>query len=220
MYIQEEELREKLSNKVDSDSTSMLTNGNYNSHLLDREKFLNTLLKITSSKLSSKDPVLGKSFDWLRSEIIQKLNNNESRSDEIKNENKDFYSLLAWLDECTKIKFDNDENKRRKLKSIFQNKLNWIPLSSVKKYLQNAQDDSHYEFINMSEEAINNIEEPTFDIFRLEDEVGSDNTLSTVSCYIFHSMGFYSLIDYNKFDSFIQAITKGYSRENAYHNVN
>jgi hypothetical protein len=221
LYIQEEELRDKLTDKSNKDD-SLIKNGTSNANLLDREKFFNILLRISSSKLNSKDPVLGKCFDWIKTEITkQKTQNYENmKSNEIKQENQNFYNLIAWLEENTKIKFDNDEMKRKKLKNTLQNKLDWIPLTSVKRYLQNAQDDSsQYEFINMSEEAIRDIEGPTFDIFKLEDEVGAENTLSTVSCYIFHSMGFYSLIDYNKFDSFIQAITRGYSRTNSYHNV-
>jgi hypothetical protein len=219
MYIQEEELRSKLSEKDNKSESPLISNGIHNSYLLDKEKFLNIFLKISSSKLGTKDPVLGKCFDWLRTEIQKTDRNDNNKFNDIKQENQDLYKLISWIEENTKIKFDFDEQKRKKLKSAFNHKLNWIPLSSVKKYIQNAQDDSQYEFINMSEESINNIEEPTFDIFRLESEVGAENTLSTVSCYIFHSMGFYSLIDYSKFDSFIQAITRGYNRENAYHNV-
>jgi hypothetical protein len=77
---------------------------------------------------------------------------------------------------------------------------------------------SESKYLNFSEECITSIEDPSFDIFKLEKEVGEENTLSTVSCYIFSSMGFYSLIKYDKFEVFIQQVAKGYKRENKYHN--
>ena len=76
------------------------------------------------------------------------------------------------------------------------------------------------KFISFSEEVISKIEDPTFDIFKLESEVGEENTLSTVSCYVFTTMGFYSIIKYENFDFFIQKIAQGYQRSNPFHNVN
>ena len=72
-------------------------------------------------------------------------------------------------------------------------------------------------YLDFSEECISTIELPNFNIFKLEKEVGSENTLSTVSCYVFISLGLYSIIEYNSFEKFLQEITKGYSRKNSYH---
>lgn len=101
-----------------------------------------------------------------------------------------------------------------------------IPLTIVKDFLgsdsliegiksEYSKDDINY--INCSDESISSIESPEFNIFKLKSEVGKENILSTVSCYIFASTGLYSKIRYDKFESFINAIAKGYRRENPYH---
>ena len=68
LYVQEEELREKLSEKNNfGDDSLLLTNGtnyNNNNYILDKEKFLNILYKITTQKLKVKDPILSKCYEW------------------------------------------------------------------------------------------------------------------------------------------------------------
>ena len=78
--------------------------------------------------------------------------------------------------------------------------------------------DNDTKYINFSEECISSIEDPSFNIHKLEEAVGQENTLSTVSCYIFISLGLYSMINYSYFENFIAEITKGYYRSNPYHN--
>ncbi len=100
-----------------------------------------------------------------------------------------------------------------------------IPLSVVKDYLDSPFNNSFKQghpwgdinFINCSDESISLIDSPQFNIFKLESEVGQENILSTLSCYIFASTGLYSKIKYDKFESFINAIAKAYRRENPYH---
>ena len=71
--------------------------------------------------------------------------------------------------------------------------------------------------VSFSDESISKIETPLFNIFKLENEVGPENTLSVISCYLFTTYGLYSLIKYEKFEKFIQSVTKGYNRANPYH---
>lgn len=73
-------------------------------------------------------------------------------------------------------------------------------------------------FVQFSEEVLQTIDKPSFNIFALEEETGSDNTLSVLSSYIFLSHGMYSIISQTKSDLFIRYITKGYDRTNYYHN--
>jgi hypothetical protein len=142
--------------------------------------------------------------------------------DEIKRENKDYQTILSWLEEYSTIKINvADDLAKVKLNSIRTTET--ISLSAVKTFLSKEKskylDTFRTDTISFSESCIITIEEPTFDIFKIENEVGKENTLSTISCYIFTSMGLYSLIQYEKFENFIQAITKGYSRANPYHHV-
>jgi hypothetical protein len=140
--------------------------------------------------------------------------------EQLKKENQDFQTILQWLEEYSTIKINDNDIAKVKIKGRFETP---IPLTALKTFLENPRDKDmqtfRSDYISFSETSIITIEEPTFDIFKLEKEVGMENTLSTVSFYIFASMGFYSLIQYEKFEYFIKEITKGYLRENPYHHV-
>ena len=75
-----------------------------------------------------------------------------------------------------------------------------------------------YSRISLSADVVSHIERSDFNIFLLENSVGQDNTLAFVSCYIFTTHNFYSIIHYHKFENFIRAVTHGYTRSNPYHN--
>ena len=65
---------------------------------------------------------------------------------------------------------------------------------------------SNGSFIVYSESSASAIEEPSFNIFELNDVGGRDNTLSTITCYIFITHGLYSFVNYEKFENFIYVI--------------
>ena len=77
---------------------------------------------------------------------------------------------------------------------------------------------SSYPRISLSNNVISRIEQSDFNIFHLDNAIGKDNTLAFISCYIFTTYNFYSIIHYHKFENFIRAITHGYIRSNPYHN--
>ncbi len=62
-------------------------------------------------------------------------------------------------------------------------------------------------------------ESDSFNIFEFEKNIGKENILPSISIYV---LNFYELFDelipYNKFEHFAYEITKGYHRENPYHN--
>jgi hypothetical protein len=57
-----------------------------------------------------------------------------------------------------------------------------------------------------------------FNIFHFDSFVMRENTLSTISSYIFMNSGLFTLINHKYFDNFIENIMKGYGRKNPYHN--
>jgi hypothetical protein len=163
----------------------------------------------------------------LKKEIYNVFKKTEEVSSEnieqIKRENKDYQTILSWLEEYSTIKLNKVDNLAKvKLRDNIR-ATESIPLTAVKSFLgkdnKNESETFRPEILSFSESCIASIETSIFDIFKLEDEVGQENTLSTVSCYIFTTMGLYSLIQYEKFENFIHAITKGYSRNNPYHHV-
>jgi hypothetical protein len=139
------------------------------------------------------------------------------------------HTFISWLEEFSTIEFKTREvgEAKKKLKSSLSNPESLkISLSAVKDYLatedvvDDSIDDSEREikYINCSEATISSIDSDYFNIFKLESEVGEENILSTISCFIFATTGLYSKIRYDRFECFIQAVAKGYKRENPYHN--
>lgn len=134
--------------------------------------------------------------------------------DILKKENKDMATVLDWLEEYSTLKTSKLDAKEQN--KNFNSKLS-SRLEQPEEYKVSLISEDN--FIIISDEMISQIEESNFNIFELEKEVGEENILSTISCYVFSSMGFYSFIDYSKFENFVHKITKGYDRKNPYHNV-
>jgi hypothetical protein len=149
----------------------------------------------------------------------------------MKKENSDMQTVFLWLQEYSHLntkqkdgfsKAKVSESSEKEAVARIHNSLS----VSVSRKLTLVDGDEELfikkdetRFLSYPEDAINTIEEPYFDIFRLEKEVGSENILSTISCYIFANQGYYSLIKYEKFEAFINEIAKGYIRSNPYHTV-
>lgn len=198
--------------------------------LFDKSYFILKILKTCINKLKGSDQkYLAKGLEFVTFEIHDSLllksdDKTLQKLEKIKHGNKEMEAIFSWLEEYSTIKQKQKEDidtviqKKYESNSLITDKsLDFtFSLDSPRGKLHKPTGSSLLDF---SEECIITIEEPTFDIFKLEGEVGKDNTLSTVSCYIFISLGLYSVINYNNFENFLQQITKGYTRANPYHNV-
>jgi len=192
-----------------------------NSFLFDRTQLIMKLLIICREKLSNaNEDVLARGLQWLSKEIQESIlfktdDTLIKQLDDFKKENKDYHTVFSWLEEYSPL------NIPKKMQSEnFQLKLS----SEPDDFELDSEDhvnalNKKINYINFSEESIKTVDQPTFDIFKLEKEVGSENILSTISCYIFNTMGFYSFIKYDRFEAFIQEIAKGYRRDIPYHTV-
>ncbi len=140
-------------------------------------------------------------------------------------QNKDLQTIFSWLEEYSTLEFKHKDKtiaKNRLRGSLSRpEELHNIPF--VKNYLENDEDNDkklhteHINIIHCSDESIASIESPAFNIFNLQSEVGEENILSTISSYIFASTGLFSKIKYEKFESFINEVAKGYKKDNPYH---
>jgi hypothetical protein len=187
-------------------------------------------LKTSITKLKENNQAyLAKGLEWVTFEIHDSVllktdDLMQQKMEKMKKGNQEMESIFNWLEEYSTIK----QKQRTDIDTVIQKKYNsnsivteksldfTFSLESPRNNQKKLQGSTLLDF---SEECIITIEEPTFDIFKLESEVGKENTLSTVSCYIFISLGLYSIINYSNFENFLQEITKGYSRSNPYHNV-
>lgn len=226
----------KFYKETESNNNSRMKNNLNNnckkvySLLFERSQLILQLLNMCKQKLSLMgENFLVKGINWITNEISDSLLFKEddysmSKIEELKKENVDMKCLFAWLEEFSTIKLNSIG--KEKLPEINHKKGLTIKdlkhlLTHKNSNLMNGNSNNPIEklanFISFSEESIAKIETPSFNIFKLEEEVGAENTLSVISCYLFTINGLYSLIRYDKFEKFIQAITKGYNRNNPYH---
>ena len=162
------------------------------------------------------------------------------KMDKLKNENNDMKYVVSWLEEFSTIKQKNIITKqlnqlptsflKRKsvndlgdIKNILEKELKYSnKINNTKKLIPLFNNPNNISidrnFIIFNEKLINNIENENFNIFELDKEVGRDQTLGIICFYIFNSFGMYNLIRYPYFENFIIKISKGYIRENPYHN--
>ena len=197
--------------------------------LYDRTKFILKILKFSSDKLIlKKESLLAKCLKWLTKEVEDSIlfksdQNTIKNLEELKKENSDLHLIFSWLEEYSTIKIKRNENfenlKKNLLKSV---DVDVIPLNLQKVIFENEKNlinKQSENLLNFSQINFKNIETENFNIFQFESEVLKQNTLSTISCYIFSSLGYYSLVNYEKFENFICTIASGYDRTNPYHNV-
>lgn len=189
---------------------------NFNELSMDKNKIKSVILRLLKSKV--KEPYMISALSWLETELEEEK--------KIKNENEELKKALLWIDKNCTLKLNNSNQDF--INSNYNRKGQELSISQIKNHLNRQNKigkdslnkiNKPEQFITFSEDTISKIETQEFNIFQLEKEVGQENTLSVVSCYIFTNYGLYSIINYNKFEKFVQEITKGYIRENPYHNV-
>ncbi|MCQ2819733.1 MAG: hypothetical protein MJ252_20910 [archaeon] len=205
---------------------------------INKDKFIKLLFKIIKGKFKQNgEEGMIPFINWLENE---KKSEGDKYQRTLSQENEQLKKYLKWIEDNCVLKFKttgyfnksyitNGNYKNQNLtikdvKKIIQSKENMSPTQNgpIAIYNNNIIKNNQsgpIQLIKISEEAINNFETPDFDIFKLEKEVGPENTLTVVGCYIFSAYGLYSIIDYKKFEKYFQIITRGYIRENPYHNV-
>ena len=117
---------------------------------------------------------------------------------------------LNWLEQESKSEIPSNLLNLEKL-----SKTNKISLNNIKdkKYISTK----YYKIPNLPDNIISIIESENFNIFNLEEKIGSENTLPVIGSYILKKYNLLSKINYEKFETFIEEIRKGYNRENPYH---
>ena len=152
--------------------------------------------------------------------------------DKLKEGNNEIQNIICWLEEFSNNTITKDIYTKHKNKSEHDLKINNIKnINGIKILFLEDKVSNLYEsnlsklnyisngsLLNYSEGSASAIEELNFNIFELNEKVGRDNTLSTISCYIFITLGLYSFFNYEKFENFIDIIQKGYNKNNPYHN--
>ena len=182
-----------------------------------------------------------KCVDWLKNQLYDSImyksdDMSIQKYEELKSKNKDMKYVVSWIDEFSNIKVNDTEKEQFKeniknlenknvlnvkdIKTIIENhnnKNNLSKKSSKKINCNNLNITIYSSYINFPSELIDDIEDPSFDIFSLESYI-SHNTLPCISIYVFNLYGFYTLINYKTFEKFITKIAKGYIHSNPYHN--
>lgn len=214
----EEELAKFQSESIKVDDSSNLL---FHNNTMNKADLKALIFKVCRSQL--KDSYLRTALNWLEEDSKERTKEQQNEElTKLKAQNDFYKSSLTWINDNCSIKLN--PTSVDKFPSLPKKELT---IQAIKNHLKaickTKKDDLSLavkpdKFITFSEESINKIETPDFNIFKLEEEVGAENTLSVVGCYIFTSYGLYSIIKYNKFEKFVQEITRGYIRSNPYHN--
>ena len=185
------------------------------------------------------EEILIKCFNWVKDELktnlelkpdifpLNKLENMENSKPSMKMQ-------LGWLKEFSILNKENNffhiigkKINRGFRKSITHNNID----------IKNIQNNNIFERKNsMNQEIINNnlikklrelgeetyinldFENNKFNIFEFEKKIGNENVLPAISIYVFNSKQLFDIIPYQKFENCIYIISKGYHKENPYHN--
>jgi hypothetical protein len=200
----------------------------FGSYLFERNNLILRILNLCKEKFyKTHEEYLAKAVNWIIIEIQDSLIfKSDDRIFRIieknKDNNKDLQDVFNWLREYSSVKEHIDHNIydvdiKHKNKGITSD-LSVVDETFSFLNMSKALSGNTSFSVSVSEESIAKVEEPNFNIFTLEKEVGTDNVLITISCYIFITLGLYSQINYNSFERVLVEIAKGYNKTNHYHN--
>ena len=167
-----------------------------------------------------KPKIFGKKKNNKNNDSKKNISNNK-----ISNPNKNKSSSeLDFINSNTEKKLSTNKNKicvyliKKRLKFNHQKKeQKEKSFNMVVNTKKKMEDFSIINFVNSNSELFNNIETENFDIFILENKVGTSNVLPIIGYYIFNRLGFHDIMNYNKFESWCKKIDEGYKRANPYH---
>lgn len=211
--------------------------GNY---LFERSNLILKILNYCKEDFrKSEKTYMVKALNWIIGEIQDSL---IFKSDDgivrfienIKNNsnNNDLNDVFNWLKEYSTIKniyvdeensslnYDStskgdnskiivqEKNSKKNTSSLILNKL--LSTSNINVSINSS--------LELNDNCLSKIEQPNFNIINYEKEVGYNNVLQSVSCYIFITLGLYNEVNFSNFEKSLYEITNGYKKSNSYHN--
>lgn len=193
-------------------------------YLFERNNLIMKILNLCKEKFfKAGEEYLAKAVNWIILEIqdslIFKSDDKVFRIiEKTKEGNKDLQDIFNWLEEFSSMKDKNFSLEKVGNRKQSDN-LGLSVIDETFSFMDISKKISTSSFsLDIYEENISKIEEPNFNIFSLEKEIGTENVLVTISCYIFITLGLYSQINYTKFEKALSEISKGYVKKNPYHN--
>ena len=171
-------------------------------------------------------------FTTKKPKMIEKKKNNKNNESKINISNNKI-SIQNQNKSSSELDYTNSKTEKK----IISNNKNKISAYLIKKRLKFNQDKKHHKeksfnkvintkkkieefsiinFVHSNSDLFNNIETENFDIFELENKVGTSNVLPLIGYYIFNRLGFHDIMNYNKFENWCRKIDEGYLK-NPYH---
>jgi len=148
-----------------------------------------------------------KSFQETNYSYLSKLKEKPKNDD---NNHDSINTYKNYLTFNNKFNNTSDEEENKDIVEILNSETNNIMnMISIKEY---------NNILKVLDENLYHIENPDFNIFNLKKFVGRDNILPVVSSYIFKISDYFGFINRSNFENFIYQISRGYLKENKYHN--
>ena len=194
----------------------------------EKDELIIKLIDLVIDKFREmKDNTLVKCFIWaqkiLQENLEIKLDSAAFKNLEKMKEKKPSLKIkLGWFEEYSLLNKEEEIYKLTK-KTLLSNSVNNSKtLETKSKNLLHRRNTLNPELLksgimNRINDDLLDFESHNFNIFKLEEKVGRDNILPVISIYVFSSLGYFSIIDYTKFEPFIFRVASGYHRQNPYH---
>jgi len=117
------------------------------------------------------------------------------------------------------INFDLSKNHTNSnLINKDNNEIVEILTTDFNKILAKIPNKKYINILKNFDDNLKKIESPDFNIFDLKTFVGSENILPVLGSYIFSISDYFSFLNKRNFENFIYEISRGYIKENYYHN--
>jgi hypothetical protein len=173
-------------------------------------------------------------MDLIKADNSKKFSENSFEKEKKIYFNEDSKNIMEkiYYIKSRKCEFDNNDNiNENSSKSIFQNliefsndNLNSSDLKEIQKILfgdiDMIKNNFHFKSVmKLLKKKIDIIIKCTdFDIFNFVDFVGQENSLPILSIVLFDHLNFFKFFNKKYFENFIYEISRGYIKENYYHN--
>lgn len=188
----------------------------------EKNELIIKFLSIAIEKLSSlKETALSKCLYWTKNQVQINLDFKPDaitfkNFEKMKETKPSMKVKLGWLEEYSLLNNQADIYNITKYGSPKKSRPRRSTSFNEKTAMSICILQSDSVFSNLNQDLLN-FESPTFNIFLLEEKIGRENILPTISSFVFSSLGLFSVINYVKFETFVYKIVEGYSRKNPYH---
>ena len=220
------------------EKNELFKNAEENEYCYDKNDLL---LKFVSLAIETfkkyQEEILIKCFNWVKDELKMNLELKPdifplNKLEKMENSKPSVKMQLEWLKEFSIINKENHvfhmigKNINKGFRKAISNEIDNTNIETNnifarKKSSQKINDNNLImKLKELGEESYLNLnfENNEFNIFEFVNKIGKENVLPGISIYVFNAKELFDVIPYQKFENCVYRISRGYHKENPYHN--